>query len=182
MEIADLETRVAQPADAEGIALAHRDSIQSIGPEFYPPNVVNDWQEGLTGDVYLRAMEGGEVFFIATGKVDGEPLILGFSCDYCIEGSKHGTSVYVRGIAARRGIGSALFEMAQASAVSRGASSLHIEASLAGVDFYRANGMTEIGRGETHLRSGRPIACVFMEKELAAASSGTTTKRPFVAE
>ena len=99
-----LETRRANRSDAGNIALAHRDSIRSIGPGFYPPNVVDDWSEGLTGDLYLRAMDTGEIFFIATGTVDGTQVVLGFASDYRIDGAKHGTSVYVRGSAARRGI------------------------------------------------------------------------------
>ena len=78
---------------ADAIALAHRDSIQSLGPARYPQNVVDDWQEGLTEDVYRNAMQRGEVFFIATADVDGSTLVLGFSSDYVIEGSTHGTSM-----------------------------------------------------------------------------------------
>ena len=150
------------------MAVAHRDSIRSIGPAFYPPNVVDDWEEGLTGDVYRKAMNGGEVFFIATGVIGGKRSVLGFASDYTIEGSRHGTSVYVRGMAARRGIGSALLSRAEAHALGVGAATIEIEASLAGVGFYKANGYVEVGRGQTHLMSGRPIACVFMRKDLAA--------------
>jgi putative acetyltransferase len=160
------EARRARPSDADAIAVAHRDAIRSIGPGFYPPNVVDDWEEGLTGDVYVKAMERGEVFFIAVGEIDGEGAVLGFATDYCIGGSRHGTSVYVRGAAARQGIGSALFKLAEAEAVARGATSIRVEASLAGVEFYKANGFEELARGETRLMSGRPIACVFMQKLL----------------
>jgi ribosomal protein S18 acetylase RimI-like enzyme len=159
-------TRRATPADADGIAAAHRDSICTIGARFYPPNVVDDWQEGLTSHVYIRAMESGEVFFVAFGDVGAAPAILGFASDYSIDGPKHGTSVYVRGGAARRGIGSALFRLAEAYGLSRGATSIHLESSLAAVEFYKANGFEELGRGETRLSSGRPIACVFMRKIL----------------
>jgi len=162
----DFETRQARPSDVEDIALAHRDSIQSIGAAFYPPEVVDAWQEGVVGELYLEAMAGGEVFFIATGRVEGASIVLGFASDYPIEGSRHGTSVYVRGSAARRGIGSALVRLAEAHAIAAGATRIEIEASLAGVGFYTANGFTEIGRGVTHLRSGYAIDCIFMRKDL----------------
>src|SRR5688572_1553496 len=161
------DTRRAGPSDAESIAIAHRDSIRSIGPRFYPDQVVDAWGEGLTGDLYVKAMEGGEVFFIAVAEVGGASEVLGFASDYRREGAQHGTSVYVRGIAARRGIGSALLKLAEAEAISKGATSVHVEASLAGVQFYKANGFVEVGRGRTHLMSGRPIDCVYMEKTLA---------------
>jgi putative acetyltransferase len=160
------DTRRAGASDA-GIALAHLDSIRSLGAGFYPPGVVDDWADGLTADVYIRAMEDGEVFFIAVASIDDGPAVLGFASDYRREGSRHGTSVYVRGTAARRGIGSALFKLAETEAITRGATSIHVEASLAGVEFYKANGFVEISRGETRLRSGRPIECVFMEKTLS---------------
>jgi ribosomal protein S18 acetylase RimI-like enzyme len=162
----EFEVRRALPSDAEAIAVAHRDSIRSIGRRFYPPGVVDDWQEGLTGEVYVKAMERGEVFFIAIGDVDGASAVLGFASDYSIDGMRDGTSVYVRGGAARQGIGSALLRLAEEHAIGRGANSLDVEASLAGVEFYKANGFEELGRGETHLMSGRPIACVFMRKVL----------------
>ena len=160
-------TRRASPSDAKDIASAHLDSIRSLGAGFYPPEVVDDWAEGLTADLYINAMERGEVFFIAVEAIDGANAVLGFASDYEREGLQHGTSVYVRGAAARRGIGSALFKMAEAEAISKGATSFQVEASFAGVDFYKANGFIEIARGETHLQSGQPIGCVFMEKTLA---------------
>jgi ribosomal protein S18 acetylase RimI-like enzyme len=164
---ADVVIRQAERSDVDAIADAHRDSIRSLGIEFYARTDVDAWQDGLTGDLYVKAMDAGEVFFVATGTLDGSTLILGFSSDYLIEGTTHGTSVYVRGAAARRGIGTALLRRAEAHAAGCGARSIHIEASLAGYEFYRANGFTETRRGESRLKSGHPIACVFMHKELA---------------
>ncbi|HVS33146.1 MAG TPA: GNAT family N-acetyltransferase [Thermoanaerobaculia bacterium] len=161
----DVTMRRAGAADCEGLADAHRDSILAIGPRHYPPDVVEAWQEGLTGDLYRTAMEAGEVFFIATATLADAESILGFASDYRIDGSKHGTSVYVRGRATRCGIGSALLRLAEAHAVSAGAVSIHIEASLAAVEFYKANGYVEIERGRTHLRSGYAIDCAFMRKD-----------------
>jgi ribosomal protein S18 acetylase RimI-like enzyme len=163
-------TRRAELSDADAIALAHLDSIRSLGAAFYPPRVVDDWVEGIEGALYRNAMTNGEVFFIATGIVDGADAVLGFSSDYRSEGASHGTSVYVRGRVARMGIGSALLGLAEAHAVSKGAERIQIEASLGGVEFYRANGFVEVSRGETQLATGRPIACVFMRKELGRNS------------
>ena len=148
------------------MAVAHLDSIRAAGPRFYPPNVVDDWADGLTGDVYVKAMGKGETFFIATGEIEGNAAVLGFASTYVLEGARFGTSVYVRGGAARRGIGSALLQKAEACAIARGATSIQVEASLAGVEFYKANGFVELARGKAQLMSGRSIACVFMRKAL----------------
>jgi GNAT superfamily N-acetyltransferase len=157
------EIRRAERSDVDAIASAHRDSIQSIGPAFYSPQIVHHWQEGVNRDLYLRAMEGGEVFFIAVADRDH---VIGFASDYTIEGPRHGTSCYVRGAAARRGVGSALLATAEAHAVANGATSVEIEASLAGTAFYAANGFVETGRGQIRLTTGRLMECVFMRKDL----------------
>jgi putative acetyltransferase len=164
---AAVETRQAGPADAEDIAAAHRDSIRSIDPHYYPAAIVEAWQDGLTGDVYRRAMAAGEMFFIAVCSSGDESAVLGFASDYVVEGTTHCTSVYVRGSAARQGLGSALIRLAEAHAVAAGATCIQVEASLAGVEFYQSHGFVETGRGETRLMSGRPIDCVFMRKELS---------------
>lgn len=81
--------------------MAHRDSIQSIGPAFYSWKIVAYWQEAIESQLYLKAMDAGEVFSIAVGDVDGLEAVLGFASDHCIEGKKDSTSVYVRPRAAR---------------------------------------------------------------------------------
>jgi putative acetyltransferase len=163
---AEVQTRRANPEDAEAITSAHLDSIRSIGPTFYPPEVVKEWASGITPHLYVKAMEGGEAFFIATGHIDGQPVVLGFSTHR--GDAQDGMSVYVRGGAARRGIGTALLQLAEAHALESGATSIQIQASLAGVEFYKANGFHELGPGEALLMSGRTMPCVFMGKSITA--------------
>jgi putative acetyltransferase len=166
-----VETRRAHTADAAAIASAHRDSIRSIGPRFYPPEVVEAWGAGLTPKLYVTAMERGEVFFVAVGPLDGEPAVLGFAT-HRIDDAQDGASVYVRGGVARRGIGTELLRLAEEHALAHGATSLHIQASLAGVEFYKANGFDELERGEAVLLSGHSMPCVFMRKVLVTSNAG----------
>ena len=63
-------------------------------------------------------------------------------------------------------IGTALLRLAEDHARAHGAKSIEIQASLAGVEFYRAMGFHETGRGEALLMSGRSMPCVFMRKLL----------------
>ena len=160
-----IETRKANPADAEAILAAHLDSIHSIGSRFYSLDIVGSWSAGLTPDVYLSAMEGGEVFFIAIGLINDEPAVLGFS-SHRVGDEQDGASVYVRGMASRCGIGTKLLGLAEEHARAHGAKSIGIQASLAGVAFYRANGFEEVGRGEARLTTGRSMPCVLMRKLL----------------
>lgn len=161
----EFHTRRADPGDAEAIAEAHLDSIRSIGPEFYPPDVVEAWSTGLTPKIYVKAMQGGEAFFVAIGQLGDEPAVLGFST-HRVDDAQDGASVYVRGSVARRGIGTALLRVAEAHARAHGARTIQIQASLAGVEFYKANGFEELGLGEALLMSGQSMPCVFMRKIL----------------
>ena len=161
-------TRRAGRLDAPAMASAHVDSIRTLGPAFYSPDVVETWASAVAPEIYVTAMDGGEVFFVATGEIDGQHAVLGFS-SHRVDDEQDGVSVYVRGAAARLGIGTALLRLAESDAAARGASSIQIQASLAGVEFYRSNGFEEISRGEAELTTGRTMPCVFMRKLFALA-------------
>lgn len=163
------EIRAADGEDANAIAAAHIDSIETIGPRFYSADVVHAWCAGIHPGLYLKAMAAGETFFVAVTSLGGRRDVLGFSSHH-IDGDRHGVGVYVRGIAARRGIGSALLRMAESSAVAARAANVRLDSSLAAVDFYKANGFVETGRGEHRLRQGRAMTCVFMHKNLSGVA------------
>jgi putative acetyltransferase len=128
--------------------------------------VVEAWGAGLTPEIYVNAMRGGEVFFVAVGPLDDRQSILGFST-HRVDVGQDGASVYVRGRVARCGIGTALLRLAEADAIAHGAATLQIQASLAGLEFYKANGFEEMRRGEAVLMSGLSMPCVVMRKTLA---------------
>lgn len=166
MALAGVTVRRATEEDAAAIALAHLDSIRSLGAGFYPPDVVEAWSEGLTSSLYRDAMRGGEAFFIAIGQLEGQQVVLGFAT-HRVDDAQDGASVYVRGRVARQGIGTALLRLAEEHARDRKAESIQIQASLAGVEFYKANGFEELERREAVLTSGKSMPCVLMRKQLS---------------
>jgi GNAT superfamily N-acetyltransferase len=83
-----------------------------------------------------------------------------------MESGLHRTAIYVRGDATRKGVGTALVATAEEAARRNGATEIHVDASLAAVKFYEANGFEILGSGEHTLRNGRAMACVFMRKAL----------------
>ena len=175
MALAGVTIRRATEEDAAAIALAHIDSIRSLGARFYPPDVVEAWSEGLTASLYRDAMRGGEAFFIAIGQLEGQWVVLGFAT-HRVDDAQDGASVYVRGRVARQGMGTALLRLAEEHARAHNATSLQIQASLAGVEFYKANGFEELEPGAAVLMSGKSMPCVLMRKQLsrpAPSLSGT---------
>lgn len=157
----NFQIRRATADDVDEIAAAHLDSIRTIGSRYYPPEIVSDWAAEIKGDLYAKAMQQGEVFFIAIA--DNE--VLGFS-SHRIDDGIHGVSVYVRGKAARHGLGTALLRAAEKSAIASNASDIQIDASLAALEFYIANGFKEISRGDHQLSPGSSMSCVYMQKDL----------------
>src|SRR5574339_646302 len=143
------EIRSATVADVDQIAAAHLDSIFTIGSQYYNAEIVKDWGAEIKGDLYIDAMEQGEIFFVA---IANNHDVLGFS-SHRIDDGIHGVSVYVRGKAGRQGIGTALLREAKKSALAAKANSIYIDASLAAVDFYIAIGFKEISRGDHKLSS-----------------------------
>jgi putative acetyltransferase len=155
--------RRAGLADLEAIAAAHVDSIRSLGAMYYEADVVRDWAATVSGRLYADAMAAGEVFFVAVRPPEAH--VLGFS-SHRVDDGEHGVSVYVRGEAARRQVGTALLRAAEAAAIAAGATSLSIDASLAALDFYKKSGFVEVRRAEHRLASGRAMPCVVMRKPL----------------
>jgi len=83
--------------------------------------------------------------------------------------------MYVRGRAARRGIGILLLQHAEDRARAHGANSPQIQASLAGVEFYQANGFEELSRGEADLLTGQSNALRLYAKVAAQRSRSRLT-------
>jgi putative acetyltransferase len=157
--------RQAEPRDADELAAVHVDSIWTLGAKAYGAEIIRAWGGPRTGERYRAAM-GRECFFVAVEDGLEQPRLLGFS-SYRLEDGKHRTAVYVAGRAGRMGVGSALFRAAEAAARQSGAGEIHVDASLAAVDFYRANGFEEQARGQHPLGSGVMMDCVFMRKKLS---------------
>lgn len=159
--------RAAALEDADQIAAAHVDSICSLGAKVYGPNVISVWGAPRDSERYRRAMEGGEHFFVAVNSRGTPERVLGFS-SYRVEYGKHRTAIYVRGDAARIGVGTALFGAAEAAAREHGAEEIHVTASLAAVKFYKDHGFEQLATGQHRLRTGDLMDCVFMRKQLVS--------------
>jgi len=121
-------------------------------------------------------MQNGELFFIAVREEAKSEKVLGFSSYRFVEG-KHRTAVYVRGSAARIGVGKALFDSAEAAAKERGATEIHVDAALGAVKFYKACGFEELSAGQHRLGNGVLMDCVFMKKKIGPITHGLEQSR-----
>src|SRR5215510_13199374 len=108
--------------------------------------IIAEWGEPRDGERYRAAMRNGEQFFVAIRSTD----VLGFA-SYRLDEGKHRTAVYVRGAAARQGVGAALFRAAESIARRCGAIDIHVDASLVAVCFYERQGFERLGLGSHRL-------------------------------
>jgi putative acetyltransferase len=154
--------RRGTPDDASAIMRVHRDSILSLGLEFYNRTEVESWAAGLVPERYVEAMnEGGETFIVAVA-VAGD--LVGF-CSFKDDELK---GLYIAPTAARRGVGSALLRQAEAAIAAAGHRRIHIGAALSGQAFYERHGYRIVDRHGRKARGGLVIAVLAMEKLLPA--------------
>ncbi|HEY3757643.1 MAG TPA: GNAT family N-acetyltransferase [Opitutaceae bacterium] len=158
--------RRVEVADADAIAAVHVASIRSVGARGYPPEIVNEWGAPRDGRRYREAMQAGKIYFLA---IRGA-AVLGFASWRTTEDGQHRIAVYIDGRATRQGAGTALYRAAEGVAALHGATEIHVDASLAAIDFYLANGFEKQRAGEHPLASGARMACVFMQKRISPPS------------
>lgn len=158
--------RPATPLDAETIAAIHMESIRTLGPKGYPPEIVAAWGRPRDGTRYRDSMVTDLYFLASSGQNGGTPL--GFSSLREKDGAWR-IAVYVKGDAARRGIGTRLLRVAEAAARAKGATFIVLDASLVSVGFYESCGFSVLGTGTHRLSNGVDMSCVPMRKDLVDA-------------
>lgn len=158
----NFRVRAATTDDLLGIADAHQASILEIGAAFYYADDIQLWGRKWNPAEYPEAMDNhGEVFFIAdTAAQPGHGL--GFSSYRHEDGLHRLQALYVRGSAKN------LLKSVERHAKAAGARELHVEASLSGEAFYRANGFTELNRHNKPIGGTESVmmAAIMMVKPL----------------
>ena len=158
--------RDAVPGDAPAKEDVRAESVRTLGPAAYTPEQVAAWAASTRSveecAAWIAGRPGATTLAVAP---DGR--VLGWS-DHTLDTTTHThrIGVYVRGSAARLGVGRALFQAAEHKARGAGAVEVRCDASLVAAPFYRAMGMHEVGRGVHTFRDGTALPCVFMGKRL----------------
>ena len=154
---------MCRDTDLEALCEAHVDAIMSISSDFYSQEQLREWTAPVKPQKYRDAIEQGVTLWVAESD---DRQLLGFSESHQVADDQYNSAVFVRGNARRRGVGTALYRAAEVHALSCGAGSIELNASLAAVEFYRSNGFVELGWFETQMPSGRGLAVIKMRKSL----------------
>ena len=97
--VASFFVRRAQRNDADGLASAVRDALQSLFAESYPPDLLDAWTQTVTAESFRTAMDVGESYFVAIPQPHSR-VILGLSSVRVVR-EAFAIPVYVRPTAAR---------------------------------------------------------------------------------
>jgi putative acetyltransferase len=158
-----LAIRQATQSDATAMLLVHREAVFSKAAARYAQATLSAWASGPTPDrvarVELRIADPGSIVLVAEAGDD----IVGYIVATPAESELR--AVYVKPNSIGH-VGRALLAEAERRARKAGTEYLNCNASLNAVEFYKANGYSEEGRGKHRLGTGDPMDCVFMRKKL----------------
>jgi putative acetyltransferase len=154
-----MHIRPANPADADAICRVHVASIHSLCARDYTPQQIRSWTNSKDPDRYRRFMSDGETYYLA---ITGDDRVAGFAS---FKGN-HVTTLYVDPDCAGRGAGRALLIAVETEIRRRGFTTLHLQATLTSVPFYRRLGYDQHEQRLFRLPDGVELPCVRMTKSL----------------
>lgn len=150
----------ATEADFDEMATVHEESIRSLCGPSYTKEIIEEWIAPITRERYIGAVAQGAAFYVAEDATG----LLGFSEVHLAMGKEYNAAVFVSGRASRKGVGSALYRMAECQALRAGAERIALNASLAAVEFYERNGLRQLHQGCSEMPSGSKMKIIRMIK------------------
>lgn len=149
-----MQIRRATMADAEAIWRLHHRSVEALCAADYTPVQITNWVTHSTLEKQQKRLQHHRVFVAEEAK-----QMIGFvrwnpaTNELC--------SLFVDPDFVRRGVASALMDIAHQDALARGVTEFWLDASLTAVPFYKATGWKPIKQ----MMHGE-LACVRMTKQL----------------
>jgi putative acetyltransferase len=127
-----MKIRLARDEDYAEIARLRRQTIRNVNSKDYPADVIRNWS--ATGSAQdFRESAGKCKRWVALDK----DRIVGF-CEHNFECEL--SRIYVHKNHLRKGVGSRLLEVAEASLAKRGCKEIRIESTVTAKKFYEENG------------------------------------------
>jgi GNAT superfamily N-acetyltransferase len=179
---APFDLRKATLDDVPQLIRLHRVAIRELGGSAYTADQIDSFllhvptlDDALIADrTYFVAMAEGTV--VGAGgwsfRVPGYAHTIDTSPASAAERTAVIRAMYTHPDWARRGIGRAILDAAEAEAAAAGYRRIELHALLPGVPLYRACGYTPIGRCQAQLADGVTLPVVHMHKRVDARPAG----------
>ncbi len=161
----DITVRRAAEADASAIVQIHYDAVHLTASKDYDDEILNDWSAQTANrvkELELQIASNPEDTDMFVAEIQGS--VVGFG--EIAANNNELRAVYVSPKAGRKGVGKALLNKIEETAIQKGLSELCLDSSLTAYDFYLANGFVKDEESYHSLRSGRQMKCVKMHKLL----------------
>jgi putative acetyltransferase len=152
---ATIRVRIATREDAEEVFATHRDSVESQCREFYTDEQVAMWLEGRSPATYDKAISEHRIL-VATMSDE----IAGF-VEYA---PGEIVKLFVKGSAARHGVGDMLMRAALAKARRGHRGPIRLESTKNAQGFYERRGFAKVGEG-FFSRGGSSISLEIIQME-----------------
>ena len=152
--------RRAVAADSPAIFDVHVGAITRLCAAAYAPEEIESWIVNKKPDGYVSVIAAND-FFVATTA----DRVVGFS--ELEPQSAEIRAVYVHADFMRRGLGTLLLRTTEDAARARGATRVHLRATLNAVAFYQARGYMNDGPGTLQFSNGVALRYVLMHKHVS---------------
>jgi len=161
-----MQIRRAQKADAQGIHIAHMDSIRENCSKDYTPEQISAWAgRKYREDLRQSAIENDLVWVLKQNHIiQGYAHLKSLHPEKTHQGEV--MALYLRKEATGKGYGRSLMSLMEKEAREMGLSSLILDSTLSAVDFYTACGFKSAGIFTTVEINGANIECLPMKKVL----------------
>jgi len=145
--------RPATPADAAAILQLHAESVHLLCAADYTPEQIHAWVGLIPKPDWLQTK-----FIIGVRVIvaESDQGLLGFAERW----NEEIFAVYVHPLHIRRGIGSALLDELERTALEQGMTNLRLDASMNAEAFYNARGYASIEAGTHAFADGTVIPCM----------------------
>lgn len=171
--------RAARGSDAEALVLLHHRAVHAVAPGTYPTAILESWSpppDPVRFDwMAERIVDPANGVLVC--EIDG--TITGFV--FAVPATGWIRALYVDPRCARRGVGAALLDAAEALLHAAGSLRAGLNASLNAVAFYEAQGYRMIEATTQELHDGSRMDCVAMDKVLTVGptmADRTAGRRP----
>ncbi len=156
--------RRAVDADAEAVIRVHQVAVQRTASPYYTPDIIEAWAAKESSQSFRRVRSeiADDAMVVLVAQV--RFAVVGFGM--IVPGDEELRAVYVHPDFGRRGVGTAILEQLEESAVTRGVTRLQLQSSINAEAFYARHGYQVVNRTTHRLRSGHEMPCVTMTKAL----------------
>lgn len=161
--------RKAREEDAKGILEVHYAAVHGDPVDFYEEEVLDDWSPSVDDQRLANFLSRPQLEDEVVRVAEMDNTVVGFAI--IVPKLSELRALYVHPRITRQGIGQALLQEVERTALLVGLDWINLKSALNAEPFYLANGYVADGLGKQPLPGGRDMSCVRMYKFLTSETT-----------